>query len=266
MTTKEMARAANTINSRLRRARERFPNSEYTNELERRVVMLTTNTDLINITSDGVTLTRSKQRWAQAPEGFAEAILNDMLDLGNMSTYLTAKVDYIMDNSLDSHGKPIPITDENRRAFMEGVYNETVDKSKIWEIAYEMRTQNQELYDIFQELYGKKLPDNWDTGVGDEYTERIRKAMVYGTLDGEDRQKTYGLNQRKSEKDNAARAIGRYLGQPDPQSDPDTLARLFEQYGSAVYGTTGPGDNYMPADYTKLTPDQVRALLRKFLK
>ena len=109
MTTTEMTRAANTINSRLRRARERFPNSEYTNELERRVVMLTTNTDLINITSEGVTLTRSKQRWAEAPAGFAEAILNDMLDLGNMTTYLVAKVDYIMDNSLDAHGKPIPV-------------------------------------------------------------------------------------------------------------------------------------------------------------
>lgn len=256
MTPKQLAAAANRINSRLRRARLKYPNSSYVNEMERRIVLMTTGTGLLNVTDAGVNLTRSKSKWAATPPMLAEAIVEEVLAVGNL-------VD-VMDRAkeaLDAMG--VEHSEANMRAMIEGGFNDAVNANKIWEIAYDMRTQNQRLYDLFGEMHGKAMRD-WDNDF-DKYTDLLREAMLAPPEEQSKQPTTYGLNQRKEERTNAARAIGRALGDPRTRDDPEALAQLFAQFGQADYGTTINGV-YTPADYSSLTPDQIRGILKKFLK
>lgn len=272
-TPKQLSAAANRINSRLRRAKMRFPNSAYVNEMERRIAMMTTGYDLINITDTGFNLTRSKQKWAAVPPALAEAITDEILAVGN----LFVVTDHAKKLLQEMPGKPIknkygvtvdymPVepSEENIRALLEGTFNEEVTENKIWSLAYEMRTQNHALYDMFGEMHGKKM-ENWKHTF-DEYSDMLREAMLNPDAAADETlPSSYGLNQRTEERSNAARAIGRALADPATRNDPDALARLFAKYGQADYGTTENGV-YTPADYNKLSPDQIRGILRKFLK
>lgn len=260
MDAKQAVRLANTINSRLRRALEKIPNSSYTNELQARIILMGGNFGLLNMTDKGPMLTRSKSKWAEVPEGLAEGILLEIESLGTMSQYTSPFEQYMIENN-------IPVTKENLSAFIEGKFNNDVGKSEIWDMAYKMRTQNQDLYDYFQKMFGNKLPDDWKSphGSGDRATEELRRIINGMAYDDRMRPSSYGINQRKEELHQSARALGRALAQPDARDRPDELARLFEQFGQAQYGQTING-KYIPADYTKLSSDEIRSLLRKFLK
>lgn len=273
-TPKQLAASANRINSRLRRARMRFPNSSYVNEMERRIAMMTTGYDLVYIADNGsINLTRSKQKWAAVPPALAEAITDEILAVGNLFevTDQAKKLLQEMPGTpiKDKYGKtvdymPVEPSEENIRALLEGTYNEEVTENKIWSLAYEMRTQNHALYDMFGEMHGKKM-DNWKHTF-EEYSDMLRESMLNPEAASEEQlPNSYGLNQRTEERSNAARAIGRALADPATRNDPEALARLFAKYGQADYGTTENGV-YTPADYSKLTPDQIRGMLRKFLK
>lgn len=256
MTPKQLATAANRINSRLYRARKQFPQSAYVNEMERRIVLMTTGTSLMTVGSQGVQLTRSKSKWAATPPMLAEAIIEEILAVGNLMEVVDRAK-----QALDAMG--VEHSDSNLKAMIEGELNDQVDENKIWEIAYDMRTQNQALYDLFGEMRGKAMRD-WNYDFSD-YTDKLREAMLTEPVEDKVLPSSYGINQRKDDRSNAARAIGRALGNPQTRDDPETLARLFQQFGQADYGITIKGTFY-PADYSKLTPDQVRAILQKFLK
>lgn len=255
MTPAQLSAAANRINSRLDKARKHFPNSNYVNEMERRIVLMTTGTGVLNIGPSGVRLSRAKSKWEQVPTALAEAIVEEILDVGLLSDVVNRAK-----QALDA--MDVEQNNDNLKAMIEGDFNDAVNENKIWEIAYDMRTQNQALYDMFGEMRGKSMRD-WDYDFSD-YTDKLREAML--TEPTQDQlPSSYGINQRKTDRSNAARAIGRALGNPATRDDPDTLARLFQQFGQADYGITKDGVFY-PADYSQLTPDQIRGILRKFLK
>lgn len=255
MTPAQLSAAANRINSRLDKARNLFPNSNYVNEMERRIVLMTTGTGVMNIGPSGVRLSRAKSKWANVPPALAEAIVEEILDVGLLSEVVDRAK-----QALDAMN--VEQNNDNLKAMIEGDFNDSVNENKIWEIAYDMRTQNQALYDLFGEMRGKAMRD-WDYDFSD-YTQKLREAML--TEPTQDQlPSSYGINQRKTDRSNAARAIGRALGNPVTRDDPDTLARLFQQFGQADYGITKDGVFY-PADYSQLTPEQIRGILRKFLK
>ncbi len=255
MTPAQLSAAANRINSRLDKARLQFPNSNYINEMERRIVLMTTGTGVMNIGPSGVRLSRAKSKWANVPPALAEAIVEEILEVGLLSEVVDRAK-----QALDAMN--VEQNNDNLKAMIEGDFNDSVNENKIWEIAYDMRTQNQALYDLFGEMRGKAMRD-WDYDFSD-YTQKLREAML--TEPTQDQlPSSYGINQRKTDRSNAARAIGRALGNPATRDDPDTLARLFQQFGQADYGITRDGVFY-PADYSQLTPEQIRGILRKFLK
>lgn len=255
MTPAQLSAAANRINSRLDKARKQFPNSNYVNEMERRIVLMTTGTGVLNIGPAGVRLSRAKSKWAQVPTALAEAIVEEILDVGLLSDVVNRAKQALEAMDVEQNN-------DNLKAMIEGDFNDAVNENKIWEIAYDMRTQNQALYDLFGEMRGKAMRD-WDYDFSD-YTDKLREAMLTEPTQ-DPLPSSYGINQRKTDRSNAARAIGRALGNPATRDDPDTLARLFQQFGQADYGITRDGVFY-PADYSQLTPDQIRGILRKFLK
>ena len=255
MTSKQMSTAANRINTRLSTARVKYSNSSFTNEMERRIIELTAGTDLLVITSNGPQLSRSKAKWAKVPEGRAQGILDEILAMGSVQM-----MEHRVDTALEDIG--VEANKENRESLIEGTFNSSTSDSRIWEIAYNMRSQNQALYDMFYSMRGKSM-DNWDKTF-DEYTEELRKQILYGDTDDVQRP-GYGPNYRKMALESVGRKLA-YMSAKDPaQVNPDTMAQLFQQYGQAFHGVTDNG-NFNPADYSQLSPDEVRKILKKFLK
>ena len=255
MTGKQCSTAANRINERLRTARKKYPGTDYTNELERRIITLAKVHGLVIITPNGPQLTRSKSKWAAVPPGLAEGILNNILDLGTVQM-----LEYRTDQVLE--GMNIPVNDANRRSLLEGVFNADVSDSSIWDIAYKMRSKNQQLYDMFERMRGKSMRD-WDMTF-DEYTEELRRQLLYGEMDDLQRP-DYGPNYRKDALNYHGKEIAKLVSQGYQNVDPDALAQEFAMFGQAEFGKMENGQ-WFPADYSALTDDQRRFILRKFLK
>ena len=255
MTSKQLSTSANRINERLRTARKKYPGTDYTNELERRIITLAKVHGLVIITPNGPQLTRSKSKWAQVPEGLAEGIINNILELGTVQM-----VEYRADQVLEGMG--IPKTDFNRRNLLEGVYNANISDSSIWDLAYKMRAKNQQLYDMFERMRGKSMRD-WDKSF-DEYTEDLRRQLLFGTYDNNNRG-SYGPNYRKDALNYHGKEIAKLVSKGYENVDPDALAQEFAMFGQAEFGRMDNGQ-WNPADYSALTDEQRRYILRKFLK
>lgn len=249
----KLVNMANMADTRLNRARQKYPASEYVNEMERRIVMMTTQyPGLIVHGIHGIQLTRSKSAWRQVPEAMAMVILQEVNAVGQMW-----QMEDRAREILDKLG--VDKSPSNMVALIEGKFNQVVNHSDIWELAYEMRTKNQTLADLFGRLRGNAKRD-WEM-TPEEVEEILRRELLFGDFSGAATVQT-GFNQRKSDRENAARALGRALSS---NSDPDYLAQKFVDFASAEYGKTVNGV-YQPADASKLTSDQMRAIITKFVK
>lgn len=255
MTGKQCSTAANRINERLRTARKKYPGTDYTNELERRIVTLAKVHGLVVITSNGPQLTRSKSKWAQVPEYLAEGILNNILELGTVQM-----LEYRADQVLE--GMNIPVTDANRRSLLEGVFNADVTDNSVWDMAYKLRNKNQALYDMFERMRGKSMRD-WDMSF-DEYTEELRRQLLYGEMDDIQRP-GYGPNYRKDGLNYHGKEIAKQVSKGYANVDPDSLAVEIAKFGEYEFGHMENG-HWVPADYSALTDEQRRYILRKFMK
>lgn len=255
MEVSNFTQGAQTINRRLKQARIKFPNSSFTNEIERRIISMTAGLDLVIVRNGEIQLSRSAKKWAAVPEYRAQAIIDEIKALGTVKD-LQDRAGMLLEYMGEDN------TYKNQKALLEGQFNDEVKKNDVWEMAYDMRSQNQRLYDLFHEMRGVAERD-WEHD-RDEYTDILRDEILYGEMDDIQRP-GYGLNVRKENLKNAARAIGRFVSQPGAKDDPEGLARLIQNFAQAEYGTT-KNDVFYPADYSELTSDQVRSILRKFLK
>lgn len=251
MTANQMRTAANRINERLRTARKKHPGSHYTNELTRRIIMMTQGLDLIYMSPDGPQLTRSKSKWAKVPEGLAYGILEEILALGSVQMVEERSRELLVESNIED-------SKENIDKLMNLQMDVMMTKSKIWEMAYKMRAHNQTLYDLFGEMFGKRRADIPYTD--EEIEDILLHEIIYGETD-DIRRPSYGPNYRNMEKSNAWRSFLRYY-----HNAPTYDMKEFEDYirpiAEAEYGTTVNGV-YTPALYEDLTPEQVEDIILK---
>ena len=253
MTGKQMSTAANRINERLRTARKKYPNSDYTNELERRIVTMGKAAGLVIITQNGPQLTRSRGKWAAANPAAAQAVLEACLDMGQVNV-----MEYNIDQFLEEMGQAPSL--ENRRRFLEGTFATTTEEGKIWEIAYRMRDRNPELHAIFGEIRGRSMRE-WDFN---EYTHKITKAVARGEY-SDTKLPGYGPNYRKEIQKKYGKQLGKLLHQDPSTLDPMALKEALISFGEAEYGTTVDG-KFIRADATNMTKEQMRFIINKFIK
>lgn len=255
---KRIINMANMANTRLNRARAKYPASEYVNEMQSRMIAMTRlYPDLLTTGIHGIQLTRSKSKWMAVPPGMAEAILLEVNGVGQMWQMEDRARDI-----LNRLGKDA--SDANMRAIIEGKFNFDMKENNIWDLAYEMRTTNQTLYDIFGELHGNGK-ESWKYSDA-ELEEIFRRELLFGEGEiktGQQLPSSYGLNQRKEEKNKAARAIGKEASRSNP--DPEFLANQLYNYAAAQFGTTTNG-KFTPADPTELTSEQMRSIIETFFK
>ncbi len=253
---KRLTNMANMANTRLNRARAKYPASDYVNEMENRLINMTRlYPDLVVKGIHGIQLTRSKSKWKNVPPAMAEAILEEINGVGQMWV-MEDKAREVL-NMLGADA-----SEENMRAIIEGAYNNNVSESAIWDLAYELRTQNQELYELFDKLHGNGV-ESWDNSY-EVYTDMLRKILMNGDSGGGAQfPSSYGLNPRKEAKNKAARLIGKEASRSNP--DPEFLASQLYNYAAAQYGTTKDGI-YTPADPTTLTRQQMNSILKSFFK
>lgn len=252
---KEIVNMANMINTRLNRARAKYPASVYTNEIANRIIKNTSGLSGLLVTGiHGIQLTRSKKAWSKIPEGQALALLMDIADVGQM---------WVMeDNARDTLNKlGVDDTPENLKAIIEGNFNAVVRRSNVWDLAYDMRTKNQDLYDLFEKLRGNRVED-WDRTAEEIMRETILPALNFGDntrlVKNPNAPLTYGINERDEMKRSAARAFGREKFHGN--NDPATLRSYAEQWGMAHFGRTQNGV-FTPAT---LTQEQIDYAMHRF--
>lgn len=252
MTGKQMSTAANRINERLRTARKKYPNSDYTNELERRIVMMGKASGLVIITPNGPQLTRSRGKWAAANPAAAQAVLDACLEMGQVNV-----MEYNVDQALEAIGETPSV--ENRRRFLEGEFNSSENVSKIWELAYSMRDRNAEIHRRFGEMFGKRMSD-WSHSF-DEYTDILRREIVKGETSNAPLP-SYGPNYRKQEQNIYGKRLTRMLHEDPAEFDQAAFDEAVLSFGEAEFGHMEDGVFVRAAS---LTQDQKNFVIRKFL-
>lgn len=256
--------AANKINKRLDKAEALTPGSIYGNELQRLIIQYGKVNGLVRTTPNGIRLSRSKALWEAIPEGEAEGIILELEALGDFQTVRERARKLLIDLDVKDP------TDANINDLLTGAYDLEADSHAIWEMAYDAALSNPKLYEFFQNLFGKQRADEatrW------EQTRWLLNELMSGSDGGNNHFKApttsdgkplFGYNQRADEIDIAARNITRAKHDPSIMDDPEQLAALIHGYAGARFGEMMPDGTFNRAN--DFTPDQLRAVIRKFFK